>query len=464
MPYEIKKTPSCPVSKPFGVFNKNTGTLDNRCHVSRAKALAQMRALYAAESGKMNSEAAVVTLVKSFSDEWLDDNRKWIKVYPYSSWTHPVFSDTAIDEETAKALKDSFDRKLYGEQDYVVTYDHGLDSAKGGKAAGWYEQLEVRDDGLWGLVRFTDIARQEIDAGEWRYFSGEHYDEYKHPHTGEVNNLVFSGGAITNKPYVKEGMVPLNFSDVYVERSTMDTPAGEHVPEEHADPGQTTEPPTEGLNEDDSEGSRLTPKPEENVDGVTDSALDKAIREKLGLDPEADIVKAVTDMYEEVKPLRDAAKAHSEKKSFAEQYPAEAAKLERHDAREREINAKAFSDKFARLTDKDGKPTSKGYPAIVLEKLTELHKSFSEGKATVSDVEEAMVLMARTGTVDFTETGSSRSESFDDETPADKKFAEKVVEIMHADKLDYASATKIATEKHPELFEAYRNSLPGSRR
>jgi hypothetical protein len=113
MPYEIKKTPSCPVTKPFGVFNKQTGTLRNRCHESRAKALAQMRALYAAESGKMNSEQAVVSLVKSFSDGWEDGNRKWIKVYPYSSWTHPMFSDTFIDEEAARALKESFDNKYY---------------------------------------------------------------------------------------------------------------------------------------------------------------------------------------------------------------------------------------------------------------------------------------------------------------------------------------------------------------
>ena len=173
MPYEIKKTSQCPASKPFGVFNKDSGDLRGRCHPSRARALAQMRALYAAESGRMNSEAYVLNRVKDFSEsEWLDGNRKWIKIYPFSSWSHPIFSDTSIDEETAQALKASFDSKLYGEQELAVSYDHGLDPAKGGKAAGWFEQLDVRDDGLWGLVRFTDTARQEIDAGEWRYVSG----------------------------------------------------------------------------------------------------------------------------------------------------------------------------------------------------------------------------------------------------------------------------------------------------
>src|SRR5882672_10965461 len=99
MPYEVKRSPSCPINKPFGVFNKDTGTLNNRCHTSRAKALAQVRAIYASESGKMSSEIAVVNLVKEFSEEWIDGNKKWIKVYPFSSWTHPLFSDTSIDEE-----------------------------------------------------------------------------------------------------------------------------------------------------------------------------------------------------------------------------------------------------------------------------------------------------------------------------------------------------------------------------
>lgn len=548
MPYIIKKTPSCPVNKPFGVFNKDTGTLRNRCHESRAKALAQMRALYAAESGKMNSEAAVVNLVKEFSDEWLDGNRKWIKVYPYSSWSHPLFTDTSIDEETAQALKDSFDNKYYGEQDYVVSYDHGLDPAKGGKAAGWYEELQVRDDGLWGLVRFTDAARQEIDDGEWRYFSGEHYDEFENPHTGEVYNLVFSGGAITNKPYVKEGMVPLNFSDVYVEKefavwttaymnnlpdsaflyispggkkdkdgktvprglrhfpvrdssgkvdlahvrnalaripqsnvptaakntaiakakrllgksnSEVDMPDAEHVPEEHADPGQVLEPPLEGANTDDSQGSRVDSPPPSTQQDQTDARL----REILNLDPDSDIIKAVSDMVAEVKPLREAAKAHSERKSFAELYPEQAAKLERLEKKDREHAAKAFSERYVNVSDDSGRLMNKGFPAVVVDKLSEVHKKFSEGSATIIDFTETLDLIAKTGLVDYTEVGSSRQDDYTNVTIEDgpKAFAEKIIEIQEADSVDASAATRLAMERYPDLYEKYQRSLPGRR-
>jgi hypothetical protein len=464
MPYVIKKTPSCPTGKPWGVFNKNTGTLRNRCHTSRANALAQMRAILASESGKMASEQAVVSFVKSFSDEWIDGNKKWVKVYPFSSWTHPLFSDTTIDVEVASALKESFDGKYFGEQDYVVSYDHGLDPAKGGKAAGWYEQVEVRDDGLWGLIRFTDTAREEIAAGEWRYFSGEHMDEWKNPHTGETHNLVFIGGALTNKPYVKEGMVPLNFSDVYVERKAdMDddtTVVDEHVPEEHADPGQTLDPPLEGANTDDTEGSRVDTPPFVPLE----TPIDARLREVLGLDPDADIIKAVEDMAAEVKPLREAAKEHSERKSFSELYPREFAELEEGRTERRNAKAKAFSDQFRMLHGDDGKPTNKGFPAVVLDKLEQVHKAFSEGKANVVDFTEVIELIGKTGLVDYAESGSSRTDPYiDDLTPKTgaKAFADKVLEIQESDQVDYQTATKITTEKYPELFEAYRASIPG---
>lgn len=452
MPWDVKKTPSCPASKPFGVFKKSTGELGGRCHESRAKALAQMRALYASEN-KMASEVVIVNSVKEFSQPWLEGNKRWIKIYPFSSWSHPIFSDTAIDEETAKALKDSFDRKVYGDQELPVTYDHGLDPAKGGKAAGWYEQLDVRDDGLWGLVRFTPEAKTEIENEEWRYFSGEHWDEWTNPHSGETTNLVFSGGAVTNKPWVKDGCIPLNFSEVFVEREGMD-PKDEHVEQEHANPGEEERPPDK---EDKDNENRVDTPP----DTVT-SELDARIREALGLPADADIIKTVTEMHDEVKPLREAAKAHSEKKAFAEMYPAEAKELEEARVERMNSRAKAFSEQFLDIKDKDGKSMHKSFSARVIDQLEGIHKKFSEGTATASDLDSLMKAIGETGLVDLEERGSSRTPE-DPDKSVEKSFADKVLEIQEEDKVDYRTAVKLAAERHPDLHEGYRRSLPGRR-
>lgn len=155
--------------------------------------------------------------VRRFSDfgGWLDNNTRWVQLYPYGSWDHPVYSKTVIDRSVAEKLKESFDNKIYNDK-LFTNYEHGLSKAHGTKASGEYKALEVRDDGLWGLVQFTDTARKEIDDGEWNYWSTEHYDLWENPQTNQRFNYVLSGGALTNSPYVG-GMAPLNFSEVAAE-------------------------------------------------------------------------------------------------------------------------------------------------------------------------------------------------------------------------------------------------------
>src|SRR6266404_7711496 len=128
--------------------------------------------------------------VKEFSDvPWINENQKWVQLYPYGSWTHPLFSDTTIDRSVDDTLVKNFDDRVMG-RDIVVEYDHGLDKAKGGKAAGKVVKQEARDDGLYGLVEFNDVAKQEIDNGEWHYMSNSHWDTWTNPQTQQTHEFV----------------------------------------------------------------------------------------------------------------------------------------------------------------------------------------------------------------------------------------------------------------------------------
>src|SRR5712691_3697032 len=89
---------------------------------------------------------------KEFSD-WIEGNQKWVQLYPYGSWTNPIFSDTTIDRNVGEKLVKNFNDKVMG-RELVIEYDHGFDKAKGGKAAGKVVKEEARDDGLYGLVEF----------------------------------------------------------------------------------------------------------------------------------------------------------------------------------------------------------------------------------------------------------------------------------------------------------------------
>lgn len=419
------------------------------------------------------SEQGIVIPVKEFSDPegWIDGNKKWIKKYPFSTWTHPLFTDTTITPVIGQKMVDNFHQKVFGDKDLVVDYDHGKDPAKGGKAAGWIRDMELRADGVYELVEFTDVAKKEILDGEWRYYSGSHFDTWTHPQRNVTYEFVPNGGGLTNKPYVRDGILPLNFSDVFVERndpnvavsSEVDMPdvTDEHAGQEHADPGE--EERLDERNDDDAadSGSRRDTPPVEPEDSV-----DTQLRTLLGLDPDADIVKAVSDMNAEVTPLREAAKAHSEAKAFNEMYPEQAKKLELLEARDKETRAKEFSESFKTLLDTDGNPTDHAFPAVVTDKLAEVHKRFSDGVGGINDLTEVIELIGKTGFVPMGEKGSSGTGDTYEQQNADpaKAFSEKVLEIKENDKVDHATAISLAAERHPALFAGYRSSLPGRSR
>lgn len=86
-----------------------------------------------------------------------------------------------LDREGAEACLAAFAK--YG-NDLVVDYEHQTYSeAIGGPvpAAGWIRQggLEVRDDGLWAKVEWTDEAKSRLSKREYRYFSPVAYLDAK---------------------------------------------------------------------------------------------------------------------------------------------------------------------------------------------------------------------------------------------------------------------------------------------
>jgi phage I-like protein len=91
-------------------------------------------------------------------------------------------------------------RKRAGSTELVVDYDHqSVFSAVPGvgglaPAAGWIKEFEVRTDGLYGRVEWTDKAAQAIKAGEYRYIS----PVYQHDKSGKVIRLISAG--LTNSP------------------------------------------------------------------------------------------------------------------------------------------------------------------------------------------------------------------------------------------------------------------------
>ncbi len=80
-----------------------------------------------------------------------------------------------------------------------IDYDHQLlysqDNGKPAPAAGWITEMEVRDDGIWGRVEWTEAAAAHLAAREYRFLS----PVYRYlKHNGTVTRIECA--ALTNIP------------------------------------------------------------------------------------------------------------------------------------------------------------------------------------------------------------------------------------------------------------------------
>ena len=92
-------------------------------------------------------------------------------------------------------------RRLAGSRQIPIDYDHQIDFApKNGKpapAAGWISGLQSRENGIWGLVKWTAKAAAMISTGEYRYIS-----PVLQISNGEIKCM--PRAALTNNPNLNE--------------------------------------------------------------------------------------------------------------------------------------------------------------------------------------------------------------------------------------------------------------------
>ncbi len=132
----------------------------------------------------------------------------WIHALPVGKYEHPVYGSLDFTPDKIQAFAQSVTSKVRG-IDPDIDYDH---KEQGGKAAGWVKNAEVRNDGLYLQVDWTEPAAQAIKNGEYRYFSPEFDDEWTDAQGNKHENVLF-GGALTNRPFLKD-LLPVNLSEI----------------------------------------------------------------------------------------------------------------------------------------------------------------------------------------------------------------------------------------------------------
>jgi hypothetical protein len=141
--------------------------------------------------------------------QFTDEKSYWIQAYPFNTYTHPTYGEIKFDMERAQRMLSNLKNRVRG-QDLDIDYDH---KEKDTRAAGWIKDGEIRSDGLWIQVEFTETALDAVKKREFRYFSPEYADEWENPMDKKKYQDVLFGGALTNRPFLKD-ILPINLSEL----------------------------------------------------------------------------------------------------------------------------------------------------------------------------------------------------------------------------------------------------------
>lgn len=168
----------------------------------------------AIEEKKSEEEAMkYATLACKDKDKKLDENESYafmvslsedsseIEIMRVGKWEHPEYGTISINEEKMEGFIRSFNDNVRG-VDLAIDLEHGITEKKGA-AAGWIKNLVRNGSKLFATIEWTELGKKALKEGLYRYFSPEFKFVYQDKESGKIFKNVLLGGALTNRPFIK---------------------------------------------------------------------------------------------------------------------------------------------------------------------------------------------------------------------------------------------------------------------
>jgi hypothetical protein len=108
----------------------------------------------------------------------------------YSDW----YGEIIITNSFAEAMVSNWKNKVMGNREPFIDTLHDM-----GKANGWIEDLEARDDGLYAKIRWTDDGKELVEKEYFKYFSAS-IGAISHLESGDRKWPVLFAVALCNTP------------------------------------------------------------------------------------------------------------------------------------------------------------------------------------------------------------------------------------------------------------------------
>ena len=353
-----------------------------------------------------------------------------IEIMRTGKWKHSIYENLEITENTIDCIIKNFENNVRG-IDISFDLEHGETNHKS-EAVCWVKKLIKKGSTLLAEIEWTDFGKEKVKSKSFRYFSPEFKFIYTDAESGKTYNNVLFGGALTNRPFIKN-MSPLMLSET--------------------------------VNPIDLNGELYSPCISDNEKG--DKGMNKKLLEALKLSEtstEAEIETVVNKMIEDSKKLSEISAENETLKAEKKTLKEEKKTLE--------------TDKAALTTKLNEAIGSKSTAEQEIVKLNESIKNINlkfteadwtnvyttalnEGRMTpamgevfkkqfIADPESTReMIKVLPVVVNLGENGSSNSNA--DDKSYVKLFEAETAKVMKESKLPYDQAILVVAKEQPEL-------------
>jgi phage I-like protein len=396
----------------------------------------------------------------------------WIQAMPLGTYQHPVHGTIDITPERVAQFAANVNSQARGTE-LDIDYDH---KAQRQDAAGWVKQADARPDGLYLFVQWTNEAISKIKEKAYRYFSPEFVDEWVHPKSGQKFKDVLFGGALTNRPFLKD-IAPVNMSEVI---------AGAEAPKQKEGTGMTPEQiaqlavllgldPKTATAEQVLGAAAVHPGLKANI-GVTSNPPEAGNQQQQAPpagqagQPQANGQTAQQNGAQGAQQAQ-AQQGQQQQATAASELPSELVKLaETNPAlatfladQQKQLAVTTAALKLSETTNwvaaLNEKAKAKGFafPPVFLDELQTALLDMPV-KLSESKLAGALVKLSEVGMVQLGEIGGHTDSSRSGNVDAVKQFEDAVDKVVREDKLDYLDATNRVASMNPKLFAEYREA------
>lgn len=136
-----------------------------------------------------------IDIVRSFELNENQSDEFWANVFPTGEFYHWWYGKITVDEDLLKEIKRNFD---LGFPHYGVPVNVHHEPELG--LYGQIIDLQVKESGLWALIKLNEKGKQKVYEEGYKYYSVEIDYEYMDPETGDNVGAVLVGLALTYLP------------------------------------------------------------------------------------------------------------------------------------------------------------------------------------------------------------------------------------------------------------------------